>query len=114
MDDGAREERALAWYCYDSSYDAEYEPRNVIFFAHQGSDGASVNIHGDDVAARFEMDGLNAIFDFGWTEAGGHYKYSLTIQPDGRTYYYDIARSPYTDDLISSFNTSYHCRKASK
>jgi len=89
----------LAWHCYGSSYDAQYvAPRNWIFYAADNSDGAVVNLHGDDIPARFQMDGLDAQFYFG--------DKALIIQPDGRAQYGDIARGRF------SHSNFYYCNKA--
>ena len=99
-------EDILAWYCYGSSYDAEYESRNYIFYAYSDSDGAFVNVHGDDVPAEFSMDGLDAQYVFGPDASSGRFDYFLTIQPDGDAKYGDI------DSGWFRLSGLYHCRKS--
>ena len=99
-------EDILAWYCYGSSYDAEYERRNHIFYAYSDSDGAFVNVHGDDVPAEFSMDGLDAQYAFGPDARSGRFDYLLTIQPDGRATYGDLESGRF------SYSATYHCRRA--
>lgn len=99
-------EDILAWYCYGSSYDAKYEKRNHVFYAYSDSDGAFVNVHGDDVPAEFGMDGLDAQYAFGQDARSGRFDYLLTIQPDGRAEYGDL------DSGSFRLSALYYCRKA--
>lgn len=102
----------LAWFCYGSSYDAEYETHNWIFYAYTGGDLAYVNIHGEDRRAEFSMDGLDATFAFDWDENLGHYTHGLIIEADGDSKYVDIYMSPLTETLLDSLSALYSCRKA--
>lgn len=98
----------LAWYCYEGWSDAQDGGRNYIFYAYSSSDQASVNVHGEDVPARFTMDGLDAQYAFGPEADNGRFNYLLTIQPDGRAVY----RTWESGDF--RYSATYHCRKASK
>ena len=88
----------FAWFCYGSGYDAEYATDRWIFFAYSGSSSAFVNLHGEDLPATLEMDGLDAWFLFGSN--------ALVIPPDGDAKYGDIS-----EDGWFSISDLYHCRK---
>lgn len=88
----------FAWFCYGSAVDAEYETDRWIFYAYSGANSAYVNLHGEDLPATLEMDGLDAWFVFG--------SKALMIPPDGRAQYGDL-------DNAGRFSLSalYSCRK---
>mgnify|MGYP001152392754 CR=1 FL=1 len=89
----------FAWFCYGSPYDAEFEAESYIFYAYSGASAAYVNLHGEDLPATLEMDGLDAWFVFG--------RKALIIAPDGRERYGDLEEN---DGFL--YSDSYFCRKS--
>ena len=96
----------LAWYCYGMYSDMRSGGRNFDFYAYSGSEEAYVNVHGEDVPAKFSMDGLDAQYLFGPDANSGRYDYFLIIEPDGDAEYGDYNWGS------TSTKSYYHCRKA--
>ena len=95
----------LAWYCYGMYSDMKRGGRDFDFYAYSSDDEAFVNVHGEDVPAKFSMDGLDAQYLFGPDAQRGRYDYFLIIEPDGDAKYGDY-------DSGSTWTKSYyHCRK---
>jgi hypothetical protein len=96
----------LAWYCYGSYSDMKSGSRNFDFYAYSDSNEAYVNVHGEDVPAKFSMDGLDAEYLFGPDAKRGRYDYFLIIEPDGDAKYGDY------DSGSTRTKSFYDCRKA--
>jgi hypothetical protein len=96
----------LAWFCYGMYSDMRMGGRNFDFYAYSDSDDAYVNVHGEDVPAKFSMDGLDAQYLFGPDAKRGQYDYFLFIEADGDATYGDY------ESGNTWTKSRYHCRKA--
>ncbi len=100
-------ENILAWYCYGMYSDMKRGGQDFDFYAYSDTEGAYVNVHGEDVPAKFSMDGLDATYLFGPNADRGQYDYYLIIEADGEAKYGDYEAG------FGFPKAYYHCRKSS-